>query len=55
MKRLIEAVIITVAIAIVADSTLFTTGISPFKVSGQQVNTNLESIAFGTVKNQTHK
>jgi hypothetical protein len=55
MKRLIEAVIITIALAIVADPVLLTTGFSLFQVSGQQVGINSENIALGTVQIQTDK
>ncbi len=55
MKRLIEAVIITVALALVAEPALLTTGISMFQVSEQQVGINSDNIALGTAGIQTHK
>ncbi len=50
MKRLIEAVIITLALAIVAEPALLTTGAKLFQVSGQPVGMNSGNIALGTVE-----
>lgn len=50
MKRLIEAVIITIALAIAADPALLTTGATLFQVSGQSVDMNSGNIALGTAQ-----
>ena len=55
MKRLIEAAFITLALAIVANPALLTTGVSLFQVSSQQVGINSENIALGSARIQPHK
>ena len=50
MKRLIEAMIITIVLAIAADPTLVTTGVTFFQVSGQPVGINSENIALDPVQ-----
>jgi hypothetical protein len=55
MKRLIEAVVITTVLAIVADPALLMTGISFFRGAGQMVSVNSENIALGTVQVQAYK
>ena len=50
MKRLIEAVIITITLAIAADPALLITGATLFQVSGQPVDMNSDSLALGTVQ-----
>jgi hypothetical protein len=46
MKRLIEAMIITIVLAIVADPTLVTMSVTFFQVSGQPISINSENIAL---------
>ena len=55
MKRLIEAVVITVVLAVVADPALLMTGISLLGGAGQVVSVNTENIALGTARIQTYK
>lgn len=50
MKRLIEAIIITIVLVIVADPALLTLGITFFQVSGQSVGINSENIALEPVQ-----
>jgi hypothetical protein len=50
MKRLIEAVIITIVLAIVADPALLTMGVTLFQVSGQPVGINSGNIALDPVQ-----
>lgn len=46
MKRLIEAMIITIVLAIVADPVLVTIGVTFFQVSSQSIGVNSENIAL---------
>ena len=46
MKRLIEAVMITIVLAVVADPALVTMGVTFFHVSGQSIGINSENIAL---------
>jgi hypothetical protein len=55
MKRLIEAAFITLALAIVANPTLLTIGVSFFQVSGQQVGIHSENIALDSARIQSQK
>lgn len=55
MKRVIEAVVITIVLAIVADPALLMTGISFFRGTGQMVSVNSENIALGTDQIQAYK
>lgn len=55
MRRLIEAAFITLALAIIANPTLLTTGVSLFQGSGQQVGVHSENIALGSARIQPQK
>lgn len=55
MKRVIEAIFITIVLAIVADPALLMTGISIFRGTGQMVSVNSESIALDTTQIQAYK
>lgn len=50
MKRLIEAMIITIVLAIAADPALVTMGVTFFQVSGQPIGINSENIALDPVQ-----
>jgi hypothetical protein len=50
MKRLIEAMIITIVLAIVADPALVTMGVTFFQVSGQPISINSENIALEPIQ-----
>lgn len=50
MKRLIEAVMITIVLAIVADPALVTRGVTFFQGSGQPVGINSGNIALDPVQ-----
>lgn len=55
MKRLIEAIIITLVLAIVAEPTLLTVGLTFFQVSGQSVGINSGNIALDPIQIPTEK
>lgn len=46
MKRLIEAMIITIVLAIAADPALLTIGVTLFQASGHSVGINSENLAL---------
>lgn len=50
MKKLIEAMMITIVLAIVADPALLTLGITFFQGSGQSVGINFGNIALDPVQ-----
>lgn len=50
MKRLIEAMIITIVLAIAADPALVTRDITFFQVSGQPISINSENIALEPIQ-----
>ncbi|AFZ16331.1 hypothetical protein Mic7113_0411 [Allocoleopsis franciscana PCC 7113] len=50
MKRLIEAMIITIVLAIAADPALVTMGVTFFQVSSQPIGINSKNIALEPVQ-----
>lgn len=50
MKRLIEAMIITIVLAIAADPALVTMGVTLFQVSSQPIGINSKNIALEPVQ-----